>query len=117
MKGTDENRRNNMWLLEWETGSITAATATARLDWSHPQWSSLRNGTADSQTGKPSGMWKDITRKIEAAFGKPECWLDAEHTETAEIVYGKARHVVLNHQGTIGRAVWVRVKKASEAAA
>ena len=43
---------------------------------SHSQWANLRAGAPDSKTGKARGMRKETARKIEAAFGRAEGWLD-----------------------------------------
>jgi len=74
MLDIDEVRRRAMLMLEKEVGGPVAAAKLAGM--SHSQWANLRNGAPDSKTGKPRGMRKETARKIEAAFGKPECWLD-----------------------------------------
>ncbi len=74
MKDIDEVRRAAMRLLEKEAGSVAAAAKQAGMSYS--QWVNLRSGAIDSKTGKPRGMRKETARKIEAAFGKTEFWLD-----------------------------------------
>lgn len=74
MRDIDEIRRSAMALLEKEAGGPVAAAKRAGMEYS--QWANLRAGAADSKTGKPRGMRKETARKIEAAFGKPDGWLD-----------------------------------------
>lgn len=75
MQDIDEIRRKAMEMLEQEVGGPVAAAARAGMSYS--QWANLRSGAQDSKTGKPRGMRKETARKIEAAFGKAEGWLDA----------------------------------------
>lgn len=75
MHDIDEIRRKAMGILEQEAGGPVAAAARAGMSYS--QWANLRSGAQDSKTGKPRGMRKETARKIEAAFGKVEGWLDA----------------------------------------
>lgn len=75
MKDIDEMRRKAMALLEREAGGPVAAAA--KVGMSYTQWANLRSGAADSKTGKPRGMRKQTARRIEAAFGRPEGWMDA----------------------------------------
>lgn len=63
-----------MEIIEKEFGGPVAAAA--RVGMSYSQWVNLRSGALDSKTGKPRGMRKETARKIEAAFGKQEGWLD-----------------------------------------
>lgn len=80
MKDIDEIRRENMALLERESGGATAAAE--RVGMSQAQWSNLRAGAADSKTGKPRGMRKETARKIEAGARKPAGWLDVDHRKS-----------------------------------
>lgn len=73
-----------MVVLEAEAGGPTAAAS--RLGWDQPQWSNLRNGAADSKTGKRRGMHKSTARKIESAFLRPEYWLDVQHDDNLPVV-------------------------------
>lgn len=75
MHDIDEIRRKAMEMLEQEVGGPVAAAVRAGMSYS--QWANLRSGAQDSKTGKPRGMRKETARKIEAAFGKAEGWLDA----------------------------------------
>lgn len=74
MHDIDEIRRKAMEILEQEVGGPAAAAAQAGMSYS--QWANLRSGAPDSKTGRPRGMRKATARKIEAAFGKLEGWLD-----------------------------------------
>jgi len=78
MKTVDEIRRDNMRILQSEAGSATKAANMMR--WPLPQFSNLRDGVPDSQSGKRRGMRPDTARKLEKAFGKPEGWLDKDHS-------------------------------------
>jgi hypothetical protein len=48
------------------------------------QFSNLRDGAKDSQTGKARGMRKETARRIEEAVGKPSGWLDQVHDQGNE---------------------------------
>lgn len=74
MYDIDEIRRRAMGLLEKEAGGPVAAAKRAGMKYA--QWANLRSGALDSKTGKPRGMRKETARKIEAAFGKHDGWLD-----------------------------------------
>jgi len=91
-----------MVILQNEVGSATGAAA--RLGWDQSQWSNLKNGAADSKTGKPRGMHKDTARKIEKAFGRDKFWLDIDHsartnTESRgiQLNYSTAQYQVKKH--------------------
>lgn len=75
MKDIDEVRRKAMALLEREAGGPVAAASKTNMSYS--QWVNLRSGALDSKTGKPRGMRKETARRIEAAFERPEGWMDA----------------------------------------
>jgi hypothetical protein len=83
MKDIDEIRRDNLRALEAEAGNPTKAAATAGMK-STSQWSNLRKGASDSKTGKARGLRKSTARKIERAFGKPDYWLDIDHSTHAD---------------------------------
>lgn len=74
MHDIDEIRRKAMGILEQEAGGPVAAAKRAGMKYA--QWANLRSGAPDSKTGKPRGMRKETARKIEAAFGKLDGWLD-----------------------------------------
>lgn len=79
MKDIDQVRRDNMATIERELGGPVKASLA--MGWkTATQWINLRNGALDSKTGKPRGMHKTTARKIERAGGKPEHWLDIDHT-------------------------------------
>lgn len=79
MTDIDEIRRANLRLIEQESGSPT--DAAKRIGMSLAQFSNLRDGAKDSQTGKARGMRKETARRIEEAFGKPAGWLDQVHSQ------------------------------------
>ena len=74
MADIDEVRRKAMAVLEKEAGGPVAAAK--KVGMSYSQWKNLRVGSSDSKTGKPRGMRKETARKIEAAFDRPDGWLD-----------------------------------------
>ncbi len=78
MKDIDEIRRENLRALEQEFGgpSVTAEL----VEMSPGQFVNLRDGAKDSKTGKARGMRKETARRIEVAAGKPEGWLDVDHS-------------------------------------
>ncbi|AZY52814.1 hypothetical protein [Bordetella avium] len=74
MADIDNARRKAMAVLEKEAGGPVAAAK--KVGMGYAQWVNLRSGAADSKTGKARGMRKETARKIEAAFGRPDGWLD-----------------------------------------
>jgi hypothetical protein len=76
MKTIDEIHRANMALLVAEHGVTGMAE---RLNKSNSQVSQWLNGSKNSGTGKPRGISAGSCRTIEAAFGKPQGWMDADH--------------------------------------
>ena len=80
MKTIDEIHRANMALLVAEYGVTGMAE---KLNKSNSQVSQWLNGSKNSGTGKPRGISSGSCRTIEAAFGKPQGWMDADHGETA----------------------------------
>jgi phage repressor protein C with HTH and peptisase S24 domain len=91
MKDIDEIRRDNLRLLEHECGG--PAAAAARVGMSPAQFANLRDGAKDSKTGKPRGMRKETARRIDAAFGKAEGWLDIDHNSAPDDL-SKKSHIV-----------------------
>lgn len=79
MTDIDEIRRANLRLIEQESGSPT--DAAKKIGMSLAQFSNLRDGAKDSQTGKARGMRKETARRIEEAVGKPSGWLDQVHDQ------------------------------------
>lgn len=107
MHNIDEIRRKAMGVLEKEAGGPVAAAK--RADMSHSQWANLRAGAPDSKTGKARGMRKETARKIEAAFGKPEGWLDVAdiidpdfpHEDDRFALLAKAWSIADEHERTV----------------
>ncbi|MCA8293338.1 hypothetical protein LGN19_05970 [Burkholderia sp. AU30198] len=81
MKDIDQIRRDNLKLIEAESGGPAAAAAVIGM--SHSQFTNLRDGAKDSKTGRARGMRASTARKIEESAGKPLGWLDTDHSETA----------------------------------
>lgn len=77
MKDIDDIRRDNLRLIEEAVGGLAAAAKLVGM--SPSQFANLRDGAKDSKTGKPRGMHKSTARRIEAAAGRPQGWLDIDH--------------------------------------
>jgi hypothetical protein len=82
MKDIDEIRRDNLRLLEQELGG--PSEAASKVGMSPAQFINLRDGARDSKTGRPRGMRKATARRIEAATGKSEGWLDKDHSSALD---------------------------------
>lgn len=80
MKDIDDIRRDNLRLIEEAVGGLAAAAKLVGM--SPSQFANLRDGAKDSKTGKPRGMHKSTARRIEAAAGRPQGWLDINHGES-----------------------------------
>lgn len=75
MHDIDEIRRKAMGVLEKEAGGPVAAAKQAGM--SHSQWANLRARQQNRKGARNArGMRKETARKIEAAFGRAEGWLD-----------------------------------------
>jgi len=83
MRDIDEIRRENLRRIEHELGGATEAAKIVGM--SPAQFINLRTGAKDSKTGKPRGMRKETARRIEAALGKPQGWLDTPQTEKSTL--------------------------------
>lgn len=82
MKTVDEIRRDNLKILEQEAGS--PSEMARRVEMSYSQYVNLRDGAADSKTGKSRGMRTETARRFEVSCGKPKGWLDVHHSDDAE---------------------------------
>lgn len=78
MRSIDDIRRHNITLLERSFGTLKSLADV--LERSESQVSQWKNGAANSGTGKPRGMRSDSARYIEQKTGKPEGWMDADHS-------------------------------------
>lgn len=81
MKTNDEIRRDN--LLIAITRMKTAAALAEKAHTSPAYLSQVKNAQPDSKTGVPKHMGDDIARRIEAALGEPEGWIDTDHTSVS----------------------------------
>ena len=88
MKTVDEIRRDNLKILEQEAGS--PSEMARRVEMSYSQYVNLRDGAADSKTGKSRGMRTETARRFEVSCGKPKGWLDVHHSDVASSVYSGA---------------------------
>lgn len=82
MKDIDDIRRDNLRLIEEAAGGLAAAAKLVGM--SPSQLANLRDGAKDSKTGRRRGMHKSTARRIEEAAGKPQGWLDQDHSVPRE---------------------------------
>lgn len=76
----DEIRRKNLRTLIDENGGSPTAFANL-VDIAYAQIYQWVEGAPDAKTGKPRGMRPASCRKIEIGAGKPEGWLDQDHSK------------------------------------
>lgn len=74
----DDLRRANLALLAKEAGGV--GRLAERLDRDQSQVSQWLNASKNSATGTPRGMRAATCRFIEEKMGKPEGWLDLDHS-------------------------------------
>ncbi len=91
MKDIDDIRRENLLRIQDEAGG--PAEAGRLLDMSQSQFTNLRDGAADSKTGRPRGMHKSTARRIERAAGKPLGWLDVDHSPKYDVAPNERHRV------------------------
>lgn len=70
-------RLDNLETLIREFGTAEALAAAA--DTSAVYISMLRNSVPDKKTGRPREMGSAMARRLEAAAGKPDGWMDQAH--------------------------------------
>lgn len=80
MKLIDDLRRENLTKLRLEFGGLKVLSE--KLERDDSQVSQWILGSKNSGTGKPRGMRSDTARYIELKCGKPEGWLDHDHTDS-----------------------------------
>lgn len=78
MKTIEEIRRDRLALLIKEAGS--QAALSERIDKAPAQISQWLNASINSKTGKPRVMSNAIARELEGKTGKPQGWMDADHS-------------------------------------
>jgi hypothetical protein len=81
MKKIEEIRRDNLRLLRDELGSVKRLVEVTGK--SQSQISQWLNASSHSVTGKPRVMSSGACREIEKATGRPDGWMDVEHTPLA----------------------------------
>lgn len=74
----DDLRRANLALLAKESGGV--GRLAERLERDQSQVSQWLNASKNSATGTPRGMRAATCRFIEEKTGKPEGWLDVDHS-------------------------------------
>lgn len=77
MKTNDEVRRQNLEIAIRRIGSAAKLAEAAKT--SPAYLSQIKNRTPDSKSGTPKTMGDDIARRIEAALGEAQGWMDASH--------------------------------------
>lgn len=77
MQTNDEIRRENLEIAIKRLGS--AARLAEAASTSPAYLSQIRNRTPDSKTGTPKMMGDAMARRIEAALGEPDGWMDRSH--------------------------------------
>lgn len=78
LKLIDDIRRENLKLIAADVGGVTKL---AERIGKHPaQVSQWLNGSKNSGTGKSRGMRTTTCREIEQQCGKPQGWLDVDHS-------------------------------------
>jgi len=77
MQTNDEIRRENLEVAIKRLG--TAARLAEAAGTSAAYLSQIRNRTPDSKSGTPKMMGDAMARRIEAALGEPEGWMDRSH--------------------------------------
>jgi len=77
----DDIRRANLALLAKEAGGV--GRLAERLERDQSQVSQWLNASKNSATGTPRGMRAGTCRFIEEKMGKPEGWLDINHSDDA----------------------------------
>jgi hypothetical protein len=79
MKTVSQIRIENLEILIEESGTIS--NLASKLGKSSAQVSQWKNASKDSKTGKPRGMRDTTCRDIEVILGKPQGWMDREHSK------------------------------------
>lgn len=74
----EQIRRANLLTLISDAKSIQAVADT--IERSHAQVSQWKNMSKRSDSGRPAVIESDSARMIEAKFGKPQGWMDHDHT-------------------------------------
>lgn len=92
MKTIDEIRRDKLAILIKEAGS--QAALSDRIEKAPAQISQWLNASINSKTGKPRVMSNAIARELEGKTGKPQGWMDTEHS--AEVTATPASAVPYN---------------------
>lgn len=77
MKKSSEIRRENLAIAIKRAGNAAKLATLASA--SAAYLSQVKAGTPESKTGKPKAMGDDLARRIEAAIGEQEGWMDVEH--------------------------------------
>lgn len=104
MKTIDEIRRDNL-LIAIKRMRTASALADA-ADVSSAYLSQIKTRAKESSTGKPKGMGDDVARKIEAALGEREGWMDQDHSdELSDLLTNAHPHEIQGGEHSIKRQI------------
>lgn len=78
MRKIEDVRRDNLKRLRHEVGSV--GDLAEKLGKSQSQVSQWLNASTHSSSGKARTISSGSCREIEKAFGRPEGWMDIDHT-------------------------------------
>jgi SOS-response transcriptional repressor LexA len=78
MKPAEQSRRENLCALVGEHGGTSNLAKV--VDRPESQISQLVHATVHSQSGKPRTMGSKLARHIEKCAGKPDGWMDTDHS-------------------------------------
>lgn len=81
MQTIDEVRRQNLEIAIKRAGSGAKLAEAAKT--SPAYLSQIKNRTPDSKSGTPKTMGDAMARRIEAAIGEPNGWMDVAHSESS----------------------------------
>lgn len=79
MKDINTIRRENLLRLLKEAG--TQESLAERCEVSHIYLNQIKNMRPDPTTGKVRNVGNQLARKLEKGMGKPQGWMDADHSE------------------------------------
>lgn len=94
----DQIRRDNIKQL----AAVHGPALAKRAGMSPAQFYNLRDGAADSKTGKPRGMRKETAWRLEDAAGVERGWLDVAHSGPQEMDSSSRSIPQYNAAGAMG---------------
>jgi hypothetical protein len=88
MKTIEQIRRENLIALRNELGGV--GVLADRIERQMSQVSQWLNASPSSKNGRPRTMSADTSRYIEEKCGKPNGWMDKDHSQVASASAGDA---------------------------